>query len=200
MKKTLFTLLLLVGLIGTARAQGTIKFGITGGLLNSDADIDLSLGNIVSLASIDAVNETGFYVGLITDFEVTDAFHVQPELTYGSAGDLSFVYLPIMAKYYILPNKLHIQLGPQFSFSSNLDDIKDAIRDIDGVLGTNSNLDDVLNTLGVELGFGAGFDITDKFMVQARYALELTDRYSGPLGGSLDIKGATLNVGIAYFF
>lgn len=181
-------------------SQNQIKFGVTGGLLNSDANIDLSLGSIVQLASIDAVNETGFYIGIISDFEVTEAFHVQPELTYGSAGDLSFVYVPVMAKYYVLLNKLNIQLGPQFTFSSNLDDIKGAIQDIEGVLGTNGDIDDVLNTIGIDLGFGAGFDITEKFSVQARYAIELSDRYSGPLGNSLDIKGATLNVGLAYFF
>ncbi|NKI31895.1 outer membrane beta-barrel protein [Croceivirga thetidis] len=181
-------------------AQSPIKFGVTGGLLNSDANIDLSLGSIVELASIDAVNETGFYIGLISDIEVAESFHVQPELTYGSAGDLSFVYFPIMAKYYLIANKLNVQLGPQLTFSSNLDDIKNAIQDIEGVLGTNGNIDDVLNTFGVDIGFGAGLDITDKLSVQARYALELSDRYSGPLGNSLDIRGATLNVGIAYFF
>lgn len=200
MKKVLLVGIFCLGLIQATQAQGAVKFGLTGGLLNADANIDLSLGNIIEIASIDAVNETGFYIGALVDIEVAESFHVQPELTYGSAGDLSFVYVPIMAKYYVLANKLHIQAGPQFTFSSNLDDIKNAIQDIEGVLGTNSNLDDVLNTFGVDLGFGAGFDVSDKFMVQARYAFELTDRYSGPLGSSLDIRGGTLNIGLAYFF
>lgn len=198
MKKVLILLFLAASF--QVAAQGNVKFGVTGGLLNADADINLSLGDIFDIASIDAINNTGFYIGVISDIEVTNSFHVQPELTYGSAGDLSFVYLPVMAKYYLLPNKLHVQLGPQFTFSSNLDDIKNTIQDIEGVLGTNSDIDDVLNTVGVELGFGAGFDITEKVSAQARYAFELTDRYSGPLNNSLDIKGATLNVGLAYFF
>ena len=179
-------------------AQGSAKFGVTGGLLNTNADISISaLG--FDLANIDAVNKTGFYVGVLADIAATEKFHIQPELTYGSAGDLAFFYLPVMAKYYIA-DKLHIQAGPQLSFSSNLDDIKQAIRDIEGVIGTNSNLDDVLKTTAVELGFGAGYDINDNFTVLARYAFALTDRYDGPLGGSLDVKNATLNVGMAYFF
>lgn len=198
MRKLLVLILLLTGL--QLAAQGNVKFGITGGLLNADADVNLSVGDIIDIASIDAINNTGFYIGVISDIEVADSFHVQPELTYGSAGDLSFVYLPIMAKYYLIPNKLNVQLGPQFNFSSNLDDIKNTIQDIEGVLGSNTNIDDVLNTIGVEIGFGAGFDITENVSVQARYALEITDRYSGPLNNSLDIKGATLNVGLAYFF
>lgn len=198
MRKLIILITLLTGL--HVAAQGNVKFGITGGLLNADADVNLSVGDIFDIASIDAINNTGFYIGVISDIEVAESFHVQPELTYGSAGDLSFIYLPVMAKYYLIPNKLNIQLGPQFNFSSNLDDIKNTIQDIEGVLGSNTNIDDVLNTVGVEIGFGAGFDITENVSVQARYALELTDRYSGPLNNSLDIKGATLNVGFAYFF
>ncbi len=198
MKKCIVFCFVLLSL--NAFAQGQIKFGVTGGLLNTDANVDLSLGNIINLASIDAVNETGFYIGALADIEVIDKFHVQPELTYGSAGDLSFIYLPVMAKYYVVPGLLNIQLGPQFNFSSNLDDIKSAIEDIEGVLGTNTNIDDVLDTFGVEIGFGAGVDITNQFSAVARYSLELTDRYSGPLGNSLDIRGANLMIGVVYFF
>jgi len=127
MKRILFIAAFTVFVQGTLCAQG-VSFGITGGLLNTNTDIDLSAVGI-SIFNIDAVNETGFYVGVLVDIEATEKFHVQPELTYGSAGDLSFFYLPVMAKFYVV-NKLHIQAGPQFSFSSNLDDIKKAIRDI----------------------------------------------------------------------
>ena len=60
MKKCIVFCFVLLSL--NAFAQGQIKFGVTGGLLNTDANVDLSLGNIINLASIDAVNETGFYI------------------------------------------------------------------------------------------------------------------------------------------
>ncbi len=199
MKKSLllFTLLLLSYV--TSNAQGDIKFGLTGGLLNADVNVDLSVLDIFDIGSIGGINNTGFYIGALADIGISDSFHVQPELTYGSAGDLAYIYLPVMAKYYVA-NKFNIQAGPQFSFSTSTNDIKQAIQDIEGVLGTNTNLDDVLNTVGVEIGFGAGFDILENLSAQARYAFEVTDKYSGPLGSSLDIKGATLNIGVAYFF
>lgn len=198
MKKVILVLFVLLGAIHLTSAQGGVKIGATGGLLNNNTDISISaLG--FNIANIDAINKTGFYIGLLADIEATEKFHVQPELTYGSAGDLSFFYLPIMAKFYIAEG-FHIQAGPQFSFSTNLDDIKEAIRDIEGVLGSNADLDDVLKTVAAELGFGAGYDISDKFMVQARYAFALTDRYDGPLGGALDVKNATLHVGLTLFF
>ncbi len=198
MKKLFFIFSFALLTIGSVEAQGSVDFGITGGLLNTNADINISILNF-NVANIDAVNKTGFYIGLLVDIEATEKLHVQPELTYGSAGNLSFFYLPVMAKYYVT-DKFHIQAGPQFSFSSNLNDIKQAIQDIEGVLGTNANLDDVLKTVAIDLGFGAGFDINDNFMVQARYAIALTDRYDGPLGGALDVKNATLQIGIAYMF
>ena len=104
-----------------------------------------------------------------------------------------------MAKYYVV-DKLNIQAGPQLTFSSNLNEIKQSIRDIEGVVGSDSNIGDVLRTTGVDLGFGVGYDITDRFFAQARYAFELTNRYDGPLNSVLEIKPQTLMVGIGFTF
>jgi hypothetical protein len=184
--------------LSTVQGQVLPKFGLSGGLLNTNADINISaLG--FNLANIDAINKTGFYIGVAADIGATEKFHIQPELTYGSAGDLSFVYLPIMAKYYAT-GKFFIQAGPQLSFSTNLNDIKKAIQDVQGVVGGNGNIDDVLKTTAVELGFGLGFDVTEQFAIQGRYGISLTDRYDGPLGGSLDVNNATLQIGVLYFF
>jgi len=204
MKKTIITLSILFALTFTSQAQGDFKFGITGGLLNSDFDITSSVLGI-NLADFDAINKTGFYVGALADIGITEAFHVQPELTYGSAGDLSFIYLPIMAKYYVMPNKLYILGGPQFAFSSNIDEIKNTISAVD----SSGEVDDFFNSTGIDIGFGAGFDITDQFSVQARYAFELSNRFSDNPGGftgtllnltNLEGKANTLTVGIVYFF
>ena len=197
MKKIILTFCIALFALGSANAQG-VDFGVTGGLLNTNADINISaLG--FNIANLDAINKTGFYIGVLVDIEATEKFHIQPELTYGSAGDLSFIYLPIMAKFYVAEG-FHIQAGPQLNFSSNLDEIKNAIEGVEEIIGTGGNVDDVLKSTAVDLGFGAGYDINENIMVQARYAIALTDRYDGPLGGSVDIKNATLQVGLTYFF
>lgn len=194
MKKIFATLIITLLIFESVLAQGNIKYGVTGGLLNSSIDIKIS-----NLTSLDAIDKTGFYIGALLDIEATDKLHIQPELTYGSAGNLSFVYLPVLAKYYITEG-LNVQAGPQFVFSSKLDDIKQAIQTVEGVLGVNNNLDDVLNTVGMELGFGVGYDISENLMIQVKYAFALTDWYSGPLGRSLGVNSYTLNIGVAYFF
>lgn len=93
-----------------------------------------------------------------------------------------------------------LQAGPQLSFSSKLNEIKSAIEDIQGVVGGNGNVDDVLKSTALELGVGLGYDVTDNISLQGRYAFALTDRYDGPLGGSLDVTNATLQIGVLYFF
>lgn len=197
MKKSTICVLL-VFCVGSVFGQSLPKFGLSGGLLNTNADINISaLG--FNIANIDAINKTGFYIGLAADIAATQKLHIQPELTYGVAGDLSFVYLPVMLKYYA-SSKFFLQAGPQLSFSSNLNEIKNAIEDIQGVVGGNGNVDDVLKSTALELGVGLGYDVTDNISLQGRYAFALTDRYDGPLGGSLDVRNATLQIGVLYFF
>ena len=198
MKKVFFTIVLSFLFVSAMQAQGDFKVGVTGGLINSNTNINISaLG--FSLVDIDAINSTGFYVGGIADVGLSDKFHAQAELTYGSAGNLGFVYLPVLAKYYVASG-FNLQAGPQFSFSTTLDAIKDGIEDIEDVIGTNGNIDDVVSSTGVDFALGAGFDITENLSVQGRYAFELTNRYNGPLNNTLTVRASTFNIGVAYFF
>mgnify|MGYP001585729109 CR=1 FL=1 len=201
MKKLLLLSVITVFSLQLSQAQSLPKFGITGGLLNANVDFKTgnSLLNLVGVNNFAKINSTGFYIGGLVDIAVVDKFHIQPELLYGSAEDLSFFYLPVMAKYYVA-DKFHLQAGPQLTFSSNIDDIKRAIRDTEELLGTNGNVDDVLDTFGIDISLGAGVDVTDILTLQARYSFGLTDMYSGPVGGVLDIKNDTFHVGVAYTF
>jgi len=201
MKKLFLLSIITLFSLQLSQAQSLPKFGVTGGLLNTNVDFKTgnSLLNLVGVNNFAKINSTGFYIGGLVDIGLVGDFHIQPELLYGSAEDLSFFYLPVMAKYYVV-DKFHIQAGPQLNFSSNLDDIKRAIRDTEELLGTNGSVDDVLKTFGVDIGLGAGFDVVDNLTIQARYSFELTDRYSGPAGGVLDIKGSAFQVGVAYMF
>ena len=198
MKKPLYLAIIAILMSASLFAQDDIKIGVTGGLINSSTSVKLSAFT-VNLLNLNAINKVGFYVGAIGDVGISEKFHVQAELTYGSAGDLGFIFLPIMAKYYIIDG-LNIQVGPQFNISTNVGEIKGAIRDIEDVVGSNGNIDDVISKTGVDLGFGAGYDITDHLSAQARFALEMTNRYNGPLNNSLKVRASTFNIGIAYFF
>lgn len=145
----------------------------------------------INLVDFTAVSGTGFYVGLIGDIGVAEKFSIQPELTYANAGDLEYIQLPIMVKYYII-DKLYAQAGPQFSISTNAGQVKDILELIDA--------EDAVKSLGIDIGFGAGYDILDNLAVQARFSTELTNRYDGPGNSINKLRATNFIVGVAYFF
>jgi len=190
MKKVFFTMILTFFLVSGIQAQGDFKFGVTGGLVNSNVRAGASLLNIVDLGSIDAVNKVGFYVGAAADLGISEKFHIQPELLYTKAGNLGYIQLPIMAKYYII-DKLYAQVGPQFSLSTNADEIKDLL----GLV----NAEDTVRSIGVDVGFGAGYEVLENLAVQARFSTELTNRYTGLANTSLSLKASNFYVGVVFF-
>lgn len=196
MKKLILIFVIIFVGYNSLRAQGA-NFGITAGLLVTDTKLKIDAAGI-SLFSLDNLNNTGFNVGVLVDIEASDSFHIQPELTYGQAGDLGFVYLPVMFKLYV-GDRFHFQLGPQLSFSTNTDDIKNTIQDIQEIIGSG-NVDDVIKTTGFDISLGLGFDVSDNFLIQTRYAIPLTNVYNGPLNDSLKIKTGAFLFGLAYLF
>jgi opacity protein-like surface antigen len=196
MKKIFLSAVFALVAFTTLSAQGTFKFGATGGLLHSNSNFNLDV--VLTDFKLATLNETGFYIGAIAELGLSEKLSIQPELTYGSAGDLSFIYLPIMAKVKVAQG-LNVQFGPQLNFNSNVDEIKQLINEIDANDDQNS-YSDALKSSAFDLGFGLGYDVNDHFAVQARYAFPLTNRYDGPGNSLLEIKNNTLNVGVAYFF
>lgn len=194
MKKLLFTLALLAGLTATT-AQETARFGLSGGLLNTNVDFDFTFGNL------SATNNTGFYLGVAVDIPATERLHIQPELLYGSAGDLGFVMVPVMAKFYAA-DKFFLQGGPQLSFSTTLNDIKGKVRSAIEIIDEdyNGTVESVLKNVGLDLGFGAGYEVSDNLAIQARYSFELSNRYDGPGSGLLKLRAQQLNVGVLFMF
>ena len=190
MKKVLFTICLAFFLSANAQAQGDFKFGVTGGAVNSNVRAGASLLNIIDLGSIDAINKFGFFVGAAADYGISEKLHIQPELLYTKAGKLGYIQLPIMAKYYIIDD-LYAQVGPQFSLSTNADEVKDLL----GLI----NAEDALSSTGVDIAFGAGYELLENLSVQARFATELTNRYNGPANTSLKVRSSNFYLGVVFF-
>ncbi|MFY0631084.1 MAG: PorT family protein [Flavobacteriaceae bacterium] len=161
----------IVGL-GTANAQ---KFGATAGLHN----LSIKASNSGVSASVDG---TGFYAGFFGEFQINESFNIQPEIqfavSYNDGDSAEQIVLPIMAKYYV-SDKFNVQAGPQLDFA------------LDSGPG--------LKALGIALGFGAGYDFSDKFFASGRYALGLNNRLDGATSGTT-VKFNTIQVGLGYRF
>jgi len=129
---------------------------------------------------------SGFYLGAFGDFEVSEKINIQPELQFISISEdgenSSLIALPIMAKYKA-SEKFNILVGPQLDLL--LDEEAEGIK-----------------KFGIGLGAGLAYDITEKFILDARYVLGLSNRLDdSDLGGvDIDTKFNYLQFGLGYRF
>ena len=113
----------------------------------------------------------GFNVGGFAEIKISEKFSIQPELLYSTQGaeidsdgetvdfNLSYLNIPIMAKYYVAP-KFSLELGPQASF----------------LLSEKNDFDvNNANTSDFAVDAGLSFKITKNIFVQGRYVLGLTE-------------------------
>ncbi|MBE7639142.1 outer membrane beta-barrel protein [Salegentibacter sp. BLCTC] len=181
--------LLLIVAISTGMASygQEVDFGVQAGYTNVEGKSSNSSENISSSG-----NSSGFYIGALADFTLSENFHLQPSVNYGSADELNFLVIPVLAQYHIDNSGFYFHAGPQATFI--LDDVS-----IAGV--------DILNTFGLDLAFGAGYEINSNFFVEAKYSLELTNRFSKDIrdaagAQNTDIKSQfnALSIGLGYKF
>lgn len=171
MKKLILSFLVVIA-FGTVNAQD-MKFGVKAGAnfsnLTGDADVD---------------GRTGFYIGGLVDFGISEKFHVQPEILYSMEGgkdaELDFVRIPIMAKYYLMDG-LNIQAGPMLGFK----------------IGAEDGLDEVTKSFDYGLGFGAAYELPIGVFFDLRYNLGLSN--ISDFDGE-DVGTTAFQVGLGYRF
>lgn len=160
MKKLFVMAILLIAGSTSMNAQG-LDFGVKAGANFSKLDGD----------GIDGDNLTSFHVGALLELNVFENFSVQPEIMYSSqgtkvkgAGDfkLDYISVPVLAKFYLISDKLSLEAGPQFSFLVN-----DSAPSVEEQLDTKS--------FDFAAVGGLAFDLTNNIFLQARYVAGLTD-------------------------
>lgn len=156
MKKLFLMAILLVAGSTSMNAQG-IDFGVKAGANFSNLDGD----------GIDGDNLTSFHAGAVLEVNLFENFSLQPEVLYSSQGTklededikLDYISVPVLAKFYLISDKLSIEAGPQFSFL------------------VNDDVPEVFETKSFDFAAigGLGLNITNNLFVQARYVVGLTD-------------------------
>lgn len=175
MKKLLLLLFLATASITQAQF---IQFGVKGGV---------NFANIKS-EKIDYSNRTSYHVGALLEIRVFQNMSFQPELLYSVQGaeqsgsttiDLQYVNVPMMLKFYLISNKLSVELGPQFGFlvDNNLNNTYEA-QDFD-----------------FSAGGGVAVDLTKSLFVQARYMVGMSE-----LSKKTEAKNTTFQISLGLKF
>lgn len=122
--------------------------------------------------------ETGFYIGAFTKFKASESFKIRPEINFISIKDLNQIQVPVFAEIG-LSEKFNLLAGPSFGF---LLDTQEGEKSFN---------------FGAE--FGLSYDISNKFLIEARYNLGLSNLVDdNEFDASLKLHG--LFVGVGYMF
>lgn len=185
MKKAILTAMLL------------IAFGVTGSaqLLNFGIKAGPNFSSFNGGDGFDYKSRTSFHAGVVLEIKPLPIFSIQPELLYTSQGadvegvddfNLDYVAVPIMLKFYLIPNRFSIEAGPQFSFL--VDDANEAFNDA-------ASGDTKSNSFDLAAAGGVSVYITKSLFAQARYTLGLTEPYENS-----DVKNAVFQLSLGYMF
>ena len=197
MKKTL--LLLVITLVSlTTFSQA--RFGIRGG------------ANFADLTNLETNKKTDFYGGVFLAIKASEAYTLQPEITYSIQGAtlnsdkilraensrLKDINLEFLSIAFI--NKLTTKNNVNFLIGPYLD-----IRMSDNVQNDGYFFEGLFPRMDVGLQVGLGYDINDSFSIEARFKQGFTDMINENdiyQGNNLDEANfnQVFQVGIAYKF
>ncbi len=182
MKKIIFTIAAFAAAL-TMQAQG-IDLGIKAGANFANFSGDIESEGI-----------TSFHAGGVLEINLVPSFSVQAEALFSSQGgealyeeegtvgvvrdiNLDYISVPVLAKFYIMPERLSITVGPQFSFL--VDEAEEAFE---------AKSFDLAASGGAELKIIAGL------FAQARYNIGLTETFD-----NIDAKNAVFQLSVGYMF
>lgn len=128
--------------------------------------IDLATVKVKVGGTTASASETGYYAGGFANIGVSEQFSVQPELLFVAIKDFNFLSVPILAKYSI-SEEFGLLAGPSLNYY--LDAEEDQFK--------------------VNVDFGASYDISEEFQVNAKYSLGM---------GDVSISGIFIGVGYKF--
>ncbi|PJR04959.1 porin family protein [Avrilella dinanensis] len=219
MKKVILSLFALAAMGLSANAQQVVKFGPKAGvnianLNGSEADTDMKIG---------------FHVGAFAEIFFTDKFALQPEVVFSQQGakasgefpysgtfngvqvdilldgeqstTLSYINIPVMAKYYVIDN-LAIEAGPYVGFLMKSEMEIEGDYTVQGqTMSFNETFDikETMNSVDYGLGLGASYSMDNGFFGGARYNLGLSDIFKDDAGED-GIKNGVIQISVGYKF
>ena len=186
---------------GAVQAQD-VSFGAKAGV---------NMSNIIKTGDSDFETDfkPGFHAGLTMEIGLGNTFSFAPELMFSQKGyktdafggtftqTTNWIEIPILAKIQAGPG-FNIFLGPQVSFLSQTK------NKYEGVLGdAQSEIEENSDTFKKSIAggvIGAGFDITPKIGISARYALDFQKTDENGNTSTPAFKNQVIQAGLGFKF
>jgi hypothetical protein len=185
---------------GAVQAQD-VSFGIKGGA---------NMSNIIKTNddSYETEFKPGFHAGLTMEIGIGNTFAFAPELMFSQKGyktdnfggtftqTTNWIDIPILAKINATPT-FNIFLGPQVSFLTK------TTNKFEGVVNGQEIIEEGSDTFKKSIAggvIGAGFDITPKIGLSARYALDFQKTDEEGNTSTPAFKNQVIQAGIGFKF
>ena len=198
--KKLFIIAIGVLTAGAVHAQN-VSFGVKAG------------GNMSNIIKTNDPNyktdyKPGFNAGLTMEIGISKALAFAPELMFSQKGyktdsfggtftqTTNWIDIPILAKINAAPS-FNVFLGPQVSFLTK------TTNKFEGVVNSQQTIEQGSNTFKKSIAggvIGAGFDITPKVGISARYALDFQKTDENGNSSTPAFKNQVIQAGLGFKF
>ena len=207
MKKQVVLIVIAIFSFGIMQAQD-IRFGAKAGV---------NFAKLTGDNLEDADGRTGFHIGGLAEFLLTEKFSVQPEIIYSQQGlqskeeelgveveqklKLDYINIPVMAKFYVTEG-LSVEAGPQIGFNTTAEvetELSGSDSNDEFLEGTTDVSDSVTGT-DISLGLGAGYRLSSGIFFQARYMFGVSnvDDADDFIGDSLTNSVLSFSAGYSF--
>ncbi|HLF53512.1 porin family protein [Flavobacterium sp.] len=177
MSKLIVLIVFLIAASTNVEAQA-IKFGVKAGANFSDFE-----GNDINTSTL-----TSYHFGALVEIKVFSKFAIQPEAMFSSQGakvegsndfKLDYINVPVLAKFYLISDRLSLDVGPQFGFL------------------VDDNVAETFETESFDFAAvgGIGLNITKNLFAQARYVVGLTE-----MSKEAEVKNKVIQLSVGYTF
>jgi hypothetical protein len=175
MKKLFFIAVLVISMT-SLKAQST-HFGAKLGVNSTTMSISGDSAEMEKYSD----GKYGLSVGLVGDFMLSEQFAVSGEINYAMAGDvfslddakityyLSYIQIPVMAKYFI-NESFYLNAGPQIGFLMSADGEAEYNGSTD-----SQDVKDEFESTDFGLNIGAGYKFDNGLFLDLRYSAGLSD-------------------------
>jgi opacity protein-like surface antigen len=209
MKKLLFLTAIAVLTFNTSIAQEVVVVEVE----ETSSDVGIHFGlkaglNMANISTTDGATNpdtrTGFNIGAVVGYDVTEKFGVQLEVVYSQQGftekasgadgnltaELDYINIPVMFGFTVIDG-LTLQAGPELGFNTRAKVTLD---------GDDYTVIEDTNTVSFGAGAGLQYELDFGLFFQARYIWGISNVLDENTSTGITLRNKVASLSVGYFF